>query len=531
MHSWRDTQEKGRNDRCSEACHVWILLSRCWPKLDVFRKRIKAVKGCPGADGWSKEEILAISRNKVLAKMVWDSMELWEQMGVSPSAVSHCKLIMVPKKEHLSLSPSAFRPIAVQSAFWRAWSSTWLRSCWITNWAQETFPPNVSGGIPGSLGAETMAAVLDYDLSAKRHAVSLDLKHAFDSVHLSLLEEVMLCLFPKANRRWIKLLFGHWHKMKRWVMLDSHVCESPLNPSSGLPQGDPLSPLIMLVLMHALQLIVEARLQDEQLRHFIYMDDRTVVAGSKEMVNKAQSTWKLVAEEYHLIENPDKAQFVDLTKKFGSFEVLGALLGCPNGGDILRSKAVARLQKSSELYRKIRFLPESYEQRMKDSNVFGRGIIGYGWISHGPNPKRIRMHLTELWRCLGRTQFSAVNMRKVIAGASMHLCITALMRQIRLLHFRNKAIANMYSVDILLTEFSTLEEMVTQGLIDLGWSKDERFGRWSHALFPEGFDFEEVGEPSKWKKIAHEIRESYRFLAFEDHKNSTRHEVVGQDVG
>ncbi len=168
---------------------------------------------------------------------------------------------------------------------------------------------------------------------------------------------------------------------------------------------------------------------------------------------------------------------------------------------------------------------------MKDSNVFGRGIIGYGWISHGPNPKRIRMHLTELWRCLGRTQFSAVNMRKVLAGASMHLCITALKRQIRLLHLRNKAIAEMYSVDILLTESTTLEEMVTQGLIDLGWSKDERFGRWSHTLFPAGFEFEEVGEPSKWKKIAHEIRESYRFMAFEDHKNSSRHEIAGQDVG
>ncbi len=196
----------------------------------------------------------------------------------------------------------------------------------------------------------TRAAVLDHDLSAKRHAVSLDLKHAFDSVQLSLLEDVMLCLLPKANHRWIKLLFGNWHKLKRWVMLDSHVCESPLNPSSGLPQGDPLSPLIMLVMMHALQLIVEARLQDDQLRHFIYMDDRTVVAGSKAMVISAQNMWKQVAEEYHLIENPEKAQFVGLTKKHDSFEVLGALLGCPSGGDVLRSKAVARLQKSTELY-------------------------------------------------------------------------------------------------------------------------------------------------------------------------------------
>ena len=171
-------------------------------------------------------------------------------------------------------------------------------------------------------------------------------------------------------------------------MLDSHVCESPLNPSSGLPQGDPLSPLIMLVMMHALQLIVEARLQDDQLRHFIYMDDRTVVAGSKAMVISAQNMWKQVAEEYHLIENPEKAQFVDLAKKHDSFEVLGALLGCPSGGDVLRSKAVARLQKSTELYKKIRFLAMVGFHMVRIPRGSGCTLQDFGDVLVEPNSQR-----------------------------------------------------------------------------------------------------------------------------------------------
>lgn len=67
--------------------------------------------------------------------------------------------------------------------------------------------------------------------------------------------------------------------MKRWIILDSHVCDVPLCPASGLPQGDPLSPLVLVVMMHALQLIVETRVGDPNLRHFIYMDDRTAVEG------------------------------------------------------------------------------------------------------------------------------------------------------------------------------------------------------------------------------------------------------------
>ena len=500
------------------------------PKLSLFKTRIKSVKGCAGADGWSKDEILAISRCDIASKLVWDSMEVWERFGLSPTAVANCKMVMIPKKDNRLLKADGFRPIAVQSAWWRAWSSTWLRSKWISSWVSLTFPKNVSGGIPGSFGPETMATVVDYKLGELKHGVTLDLKHAFDSVHLQLLEDVFLQILPAANHGWIKLVFGHWKKMKRWIVLDSHVCKEALCPDSGLPQGDPLSPLVLVVMMHALQLLVEQRCEF-RLWHFIYMDDRTIVAETKHAIDQAQEIWSQVADEYHLIENGAKAQKVDISKKSQSFEVLGALLGKPLASDVVNSKAIDRLCKAAERYRKIRFLPESMPNRMVDAKIFGGGIISYGWISHQPGAKRIKTHMTELWRGLGKTQFSAVNMRKTVAGAHLHLCVSVLLRQIRLLQKRNIALEDMYSVDILSTQMTSLEQMVTEGLVELDWQKDERFGRWTHVLSPRGFDMAEVLDDKKWSRICHDIRESYRQIAFEEHRISTRHEIAGQDVG
>ena len=160
-----------------------------------------------------------------------------------------------------------------------------------------------------------------------------------------------------------------------------------------------------------------------------------------------------------------------------------------------------------------------------------RGIIGYGWISHSPSPQKMKAHLTALWRSLGRTQFSAVEMRKIIAGASLHLSINVLRRQMRLLQQRNVAIQEMYSVDILSTQMTSLEQMVTQGLCDLDWHKDERFGKWTHPLSSSGFYLEDVLDEKKWKIISHDLRESYRCLAFELFRNSSRHEIAGQGIG
>ena len=50
------------------------------------------------------------------------------------------------------LAPGQFRPIAILSAWWRAWSSTWMRSEWVQAWSTRLFPASVAGGMPKAQG-------------------------------------------------------------------------------------------------------------------------------------------------------------------------------------------------------------------------------------------------------------------------------------------------------------------------------------------------------------------------------------------
>lgn len=283
--------------------------------------------------------------------------------------------------------------------------------------------------------------------------------------------------------------------------------------------------------MYALREKVSSEMNNDSLKHFIYMDDRTVVARSKEEILRSQQIWREVATDFHLLGNPDKVQTVDLSREKNSFEVLGATLGQPLPVDFKKSKTATRLEDTVELYRRIKFLPESFSQRMKDTIIFGKGKLACGWIALGPTLSWQRTLQTEVWRSLGRTQYSAATMRRIIAGASLHLDVIVLIKQIRLLQQRNTAMVEMYRIDSALLNLTPLDKMVSQGLQNLGWEKDDRFAPWRHALCPEGFTLDEVADGKRWKTIAHLLRESYRCQAFDDHKLAARHEVTGQDLG
>ena len=59
----------------------------------------------------------------------------------------------------------------------------------------------------------------------------------------------------------------------------------------------------------------------------IYMDDRTAIAKSEEKILEVQRSWQRHATDYHLIENPEKAQIVKMDEPGSAFEVLGTTIG------------------------------------------------------------------------------------------------------------------------------------------------------------------------------------------------------------
>ena len=183
--------------------------------------------------------------------------------------------------------------------------------------------------------------------------------------------------------------------MERWISIDAGVYQQSHRVQQGLPQGDPGSCVVMATLMLALKKMVDEEVQEDGSEVFqaIYMDDRTAVAKTVDTLKKVQQKWHALADEFHLIENPEKAQFVNLNKRGSAFEVLGTVIGNFQEKKQEDSRLTKRVKEVGHLYRKIGILPGGIHMKMKDVNVFARARLAYGWIS--TKPKKDWIHRQE----------------------------------------------------------------------------------------------------------------------------------------
>lgn len=361
--NWQEDERKHKAELIASAMQEKVNepIEGTRPSLSEFQSGLKRISGTHGIDGWAACELKAIAAVDAASKLVWEAMETWEETSTIPDCVSHCKLVCVAKKDKRSLCPNEYRPICVMSSLWRAWSSTWIRTSCISEWIGKLFPATVAGGIPGSHGPETLAAVVDHQVHALHHGVSLDFKHAFDTVDLGLMHLALRKAVPECMISWIDLVFKKWQNMSRWIQYDGCVHQEAIVTQAGLLQGDPASPLIMNVLIRHCMQEVNKACADPSLFHVTYMDDRTLAASSSQTTKKAEEEWSRMAAEYHLMENHHKAQHVNV-ENFETMEVLGALIGRPLPDDDKASKAVKRLEASAMRFRRVSFLPLRHQQ-------------------------------------------------------------------------------------------------------------------------------------------------------------------------
>ena len=488
------------------------------PSLREFQQGLKRISGTHGIDGWAACELKAIAAVDAASKLVWEAMEVWEETTTIPDCIAHCKLVCVAKKDRRSLCPNEYRPICVMSSLWRAWSSTWIRTSCISEWIGKLFPSTVAGGIPGSHGPETLAAVIDHQVHAMHHGASLDFKHAFDTVDLGLMHIALQQAVPECMVSWLNLVFKIWMSMSRWIQYDGCVHQEAIVTQAGLPHGDPASPLIMNVLMwHCMQEVNKA-CADPSLFHVTYMDDRTMVARSQQTIKMAEEEWNKAAAEFHLLENHHKAQHVNV-ENFETMEVLGALIGRPLPCDDKSSKATKRLEASAMRFRRVSFLPLKHQQKLLTANIFARSGLEYGWISSLPTDHQLKSQEIWLWKCLGRTHYASPFMRNVMVGAHSHMRFMLIKKQIRVLARRDQALHNMG----LAIGRSPLNQFVEESLQLLGWNCIDDF--WTHPDYEQGFKVLDMNDETMWRKASHNIRESYRKLAFEGLVQSGRHDA------
>ena len=311
--------------------------------------------------------------------------------------------------------------------------------------------------------------------------------------------------------------------MKRWVMIDSGVFPQPLCVAQGLPQGDPGSCIVMATMMLALKKLVEADLRElgHEVFHSIYMDDRTAIATTEQVIEEVQARWLQRSREHHLMENPEKTQKVNMNVLGSAFEVLGTVVGNFDEDMQKDSKLLKRVNGVGTLYRKIGILPTTVNGKVKDISTFGRAKLAYGWVSTKPQDDWIKQQEQSMWKAVGKLTYANPHMRRVVAGANSSLRMVAFMRQLRLLSQRNSKLQEQ-GIEVVQCQ---LDQFVASTLRELNWRSIN--GKYVHDLYRQGFELQELIEEAAWKRVGHYVRESYRLQHFELYGQSGRHELSG----
>lgn len=142
----------------------------------------------------------------------------------------------------------------------------------------------------------------------------------------------------------------------------------------------------------------------------------------------------------------------------------------------------------------------------------------YGWIASKPTMNQCKCQESWLWKTSGRARYVSPYMRKVVIGAHSFLPITLLCRQIRLVAKRNEALRSLH----LPVEKAPLDKFVEEGLAKLGWQLEGAV--WQHPSFGN-FEVDHLTDDKHWRAVHHNIRESYREIAYYQLTNSGRHDA------
>lgn len=505
----------------------------CAPELADFQKALRGVNGCAGIDGWNKQELSVIASSSDASALVWEAMQIWLELGITPTCIQHCRVSMLPKEGKIvdhSLVPGQFRPISLLSSFWRAFSSTWIKSSAVFEWAQSILPRTVAGGLRGALGPEVMAAMIDHQLQQTGFGITMDFKHAFDAVNFRVMRDALLPSAPPFLHSWIRTTCFQWEHLHKWISYGGHIHNVPIAAGMGLPQGDGSSPLFMTLLLYKGFQEVREQVGNEVFQ-CIFMDDRTAVAHSYEQLVAIQNVWRNFAQRFHLIENVDKAQLVDMTGATAhlgtknSFEVLGTILGKPSVLEFRKfGRLMQRFNKSLHMAHRVAMLPESTSAKHHDICVFSGAAMAYGWIGTDPLQECVKKYNSKMWESLGHFRYGIAGLKSIMTGASLELGPNVLWRQIRTLAKRNlELLALGHTI-----HDSPLQQLVHRSLVSLGWVVQN--DQWSHAELSFEFCFSEVVDDKKWRKISHWLRESFRYAHFFDLTPSHRHELENTDI-
>ena len=492
------------------------------PNLNDLQHAISKAKGGPGLDQWNHFEIKLLAKIPEFLNEIGQNFKLWADLGITPSILAEVKVTYIPKASKIpkgAVNIKGLRPITVFSIWWRAFSAMWIISPLIDA-LQAQMPKDII--CRRSKGPEVQAYVADALLQIWRFGATLDFSHCFDTVDIKMLRDGVRDGIP-ALGPWITVVCDHWLTCHEWIHYDKHVGDI-LENQTGIPQGDPASPLALSILLWVGHARVQEHHQPGSLHQCIWMDDRTMICDNKQLLRDSMNRWRQFADDFHLLENEAKTQTV-APGDSKSMEVLGALIGNPNKSTFNKvAPNRDRFEKAIHVSKRVGLLPNK-RIRLNDLVSLARPAMSYGWIAGRPSKTICMEYNTAIWKAFGSISFSPPSLRRLIGGAHLEADPTLWIKHVKLLACRNDELTRLgHHLD----QFNTaLNQHVLEGFEQHGWTT--RRGAWCHEQCGHFLE-QDILHRKEWKKIAHKLRDSIRRSAWEEFKESGRHEITGLEL-
>ena len=156
----------------------------------------------------------------------------------------------------------------------------------------------------------------------------------------------------------------------------------------------------MTVLMFTLKQQVEevAQVQNGDIYHPIYMDDRTVVAKSEATLLEVQAAWGTCCKALSFDWEWSQSSSSSITRtKIAPLRSLARSLDHSLRAIKKNSRMQRRMDDAQILHKKISMLPVGVAQRVKDCSTYCRPALAYGWVDKLPLDANVRIVDYSMW--------------------------------------------------------------------------------------------------------------------------------------
>ena len=291
---------KGTTVRRPVELDTWI------PSASVLHARARCLRdGGAGMDQWYGCDVggLPLEVFECFRTLV----ARWSSRGQWPIAWRHIKQVHIPKDAAAfpdgSFMAKDLRPISVCSIWYRLLMSCVVQNPVVGRWLDGVASHHCYGAIKGR-NVERAVAQLVSRLDRKHVAMSLDYAKCFDHLHPELvLAKLRLHSWPEGL---LGLARHVWCDQRRWLVLGRAVVQRPESVTSSLPQGDPLSPLGLVVALNDAVLDVASL----GVGQCVFLDDRFLTAPDVRSLLRACDRWSAWSARLGLIDNPSKTRIL-----------------------------------------------------------------------------------------------------------------------------------------------------------------------------------------------------------------------------